>query len=385
MQPTSRIEISKSALENNYRFIWEQMGPEVLVSTVVKGNAYGHSVKAFVPLAESCGARHFSVFDASEAYQVKQASNFAETKIMIMGMIENGEQLEWVIQNDIEFFVFDRQRLMNALEIAKRFNKKARLHIELETGMNRTGFEDHELLEVARLLNNEKNWLSFEGLCTHFAGAESITNYLRVKNQRRKYKRVLRWFVESGLRPKLCHTACSAAAMRYPPTRLQMVRLGIMLYGFWPSRETFIEYSSNLSDKTDPLRRLLSWKTQIMDIKTVNTGEYIGYGTSYLANDPMKIAIIPVGYAHGFARSLSNQGRVLIHGKRVAVLGTVNMNAITVDITQLEGVERGDEVVIIGRQGDMELSVASFGEYSFQVNYELLTRLPIDIPRIIVD
>jgi len=385
MLPTSRIEISKSALENNFRFVREQMGPGVLISTVVKGNAYGHSTETFVPLAEQCGARHFSVFDAGEAFQVRQSSQFPESKIMIMGMIDHGSQLEWAIENEVEFFVFDKGRLQSAINTAQRLKKPARIHIELETGMNRTGFKDFELPEIAALLKDHKECLSFEGLCTHFAGAESITNYVRVKNQRRHFKRVYNWFVKQGLHPQRTHTACSAAAMRYPPTRLNMVRIGIINYGFWPSRETFIEYSSQLEDKSDPLRRLISWKTQIMDIKSVNTGEYIGYGTSYLANDPMKIAIIPVGYAHGFARSLSNQGRVLIHGKRVAVVGTVNMNAISVDITHLEGVERGDEVVIIGRQGDMELSVASFGEYSFQVNYELLTRLPINIPRTIVE
>lgn len=385
MLPTSRIEISKSALEKNFLFLRQQMGADVLISTVVKGNAYGHSVESFVPLAEQCGARHFSVFDAGEAYQVKQSCQFPESKIMIMGMIDNDSQLEWVIENEVAFFVFDKERLQNAISIAQRMKKVAHIHIELETGMNRTGFRDFELPEVCALLKDHQECLSFEGLCTHFAGAESIANYVRVKNQRRHFKRVYNWFIKQGLQPKRLHTACSAAAIRYPPTRLNMVRIGIMNYGFWPSRETFIEYSSRLKDKTDPLHRLISWKTQIMDIKSVETGEYIGYGTSYLANDPMKIAIVPVGYAHGFARSLSNKGRVLIHGKRVAVVGTVNMNAISVDITHIDGVERGDEVVIIGRQGDMELSVDSFGEYSFQVNYELLTRLPINIPRIVVE
>jgi alanine racemase len=385
MDTTSRIEISKSALENNYAFLQKLVGPDVMISTVAKGNAYGHGINVFVPLAEQCGARHFSVFDVGEAYQVKKASQQADVQVMIMGMLDNQDQLEWVIENHIEYFVFDLERLRRSVLVAKKLQRKAHIHIELETGMNRTGFREEELPEVARILKQEQQWLSFEGLCTHFAGAESIGNYVRVKNQRKQYKRLQTWIEKQGLKPKMRHTACSAAAVRYPPTRMDMVRTGILLYGFWPSRETFIEYSSQLEDKTDPLRRLISWKTRIMDIKHVQQGEYIGYGTSYLANDPMKLAIIPVGYAHGFARSLSNQGRVLINGKRVAVVGTVNMNAISVDITQVEGVERGDEVVIIGRQGEMVLSVDSFSEYSFQVNYELLSRLPINIPRIVVD
>ncbi len=386
MLETSHIQISRSALEHNLRFLREQMGADTRISSVVKGNAYGHGIECFVPLAEACGIRHFSVFDAYEASRVKAVSQHPETEIMIMGMIEDAE-LEWAIEHDIAFFVFENQRMEQALAAARKIGRPAQVHLEIETGMNRTGLCPDDLPRAAELLRQgmDEGRLRFEGLCTHFAGAESIGNYLRVREQRKRYNHALKWFKGQGLEPALRHTACSAAAMRYPPTRLDMVRIGILQYGFWPSREVFIEYNSQREDKHDPLQRLISWKSQVMDVKRVRGGQYIGYGTSYLANIDMEIAIIPVGYAHGFSRSLSNQGRVLIHGKRVGVVGTVNMNAITVDITRLEGVAKGDEVVIIGFQGDMELSVASFAEYSVQVNYEILTRLPADIPRRIVE
>lgn len=384
MLSTSKIEISRTALESNLAFIREQIGPDSIISWVVKGNAYGHGIEVFLPLAEACGASHFSVFDAAEAYRVKQVVHKPDTEIMIMGMIED-EHIDWAIENDISFYAFELERLAYAAKAAGRVGKPARVHIEVETGMNRTGYESHELAEAARLLLAHPKELKFEGLCTHFAGAESIANYVRVTQQRKLYKKIQHWFACQGLKPKLHHTACSAAAIRYPPTRLDMVRIGILQYGFWPSRETLIEHNSRVHRQDNPLQRLLSWKSQIMEIKTVQTGEYVGYGTSYLANEAMTIAIIPIGYAHGFTRSLSNTGRVLIHGKRVGVVGMVNMNAITVDVTQLEGVKRGDEVVIIGYQGDLELSISSFGEFSHQVNYELLTRLPLDIPRAVVE
>jgi len=383
MLSTSKIQISRRALESNIRFIREQIGKDAIVSSVVKGNAYGHGIEVFVPLAEKCGTRHFSVFDAAEAYRVKKVVESPDTEIMIMGMIED-QHIDWAIENDISFFVFELERLSYAAKAAQRIGRPARVHVEVETGMNRIGYEAHELPEVAQLLAAHGDWLSFEGLCTHFAGAESIANYVRVTKQRKVYKRIYKWFLSQGLQPKLRHTACSAAAMRYPPTRMDMTRIGILQYGFWPSRETLIEYNSQVNRQDNPLERLLSWKSQVMDIKTVKTGEYVGYGTSYLANEEMKIATVPIGYGHGFSRSLSNAGRVLIHGKRVGVIGMVNMNAITVDITQLESVERGDEVVIIGHQGELELSVSAFGEFSNQVNYELLTRLPLDIPREVV-
>lgn len=158
-----------------------------------------------------------------------------------------------------------------------------------------------------------------------------------------------------------------------------------MQYGFWPSDETLINYLNKKEDKTDPLKRVISWKTRVMDTKEVNTGEFIGYGTTYLAHKKLKIATIPVGYAHGFSRSLSNTGRVLIHGKRVGVVGIVNMNLMTVDVTDIPETKKGDEVVLIGSQGDLSLSVASFSELSNQLNYELLTRLPNRIPRVITN
>jgi len=350
----------------------------------VKGNAYGHSIEAFVPLVEACDGDHFSVFSADEAYRVTQVSN-GNSDIMIMGMIPK-EAMEWVIINNISFFVFDLKRLTFAIETATRLKKAARVHIELETGMNRTGFAEQELEQVAILLKNNSKHLIFEGICTHYAGAESITNYYRVEQQKKNFKLLSKRLKQlSQRRPKTIHTACSAALIRHPKTQMDLVRIGILQYGFWPSLETFIELSSKTGIKTSPLERVITWKSEVMSIKEVKTGEFVGYGTLYLANTDIRIATIPVGYSHGFARGLSNQGRVLLHGQRIPVIGVVNMNAIVVDISNLENVQVGDEVVLIGKQGENVISVASFSDFSNQVNYELLTRLPEHLPRIIVE
>ena len=379
---SSIIEISKSALQNNLEFLHNFLGPNVKISSVIKGNAYGHGIESFVPIAEECGLKHFSVYSADEALRVKNISNNGP-RIMIMGIIDNSE-LEWAIENNVEFFVFEQDRFNAALAAAKKISRPAKIHIEVETGMNRTGFNQKQLKSVIQEIKNNQELLSFEGLCTHYAGAESIANYLRVKEQIKTYNKFYKWIKEQNTKPKICHTACSAAAMRYPKTRMDMVRIGIMQYGFWPSDETLINYLSKKEEKIDPLERIISWKTRVMSTKEVNTGEFIGYGTTYLAHKKMKIATIPVGYSHGFSRSLSNQGRVLINGKRVGVVGIVNMNLITVDVTDVPETKKGDEVVLIGSQGDLSISVASFSELSNQLNYELLTRLPNKIPRIIV-
>ncbi|MFW5767882.1 MAG: alanine racemase, partial [Bacteroidota bacterium] len=380
MFQTSVLHINKQALINNLEFIKKLVGKKTRISSVIKGNAYGHGIEVFVPLAEYCGISHFSVFNADEALRAHKASQ-QKSGIMIMGMIDTHE-LDWAIENDIEFFVFEFDRLFEAIEAAKRQNKPARIHLEMETGMNRTGFDERDAGKVIQVLQNNKKYYILEGICTHFAGAESIANYARILNQQKRYKKYLKQFRRNGLKPKYRHVASSAATIAYPDAQLDMVRIGIMQYGFWPSPEIFINYISNKEDKSDPLDRILTWKSRVMDTKYVKTGEFISYGTSYMARNNMKIATIPVGYAHGYSRSLSHQGRVLINGHRVDIVGNVNMNLLIVKISDIPETKKGDEVVLIGKQNGSEITVASFSEFSNQLNYEMLTRLPAEIPRI---
>ncbi len=384
MQPTSYIELSRSAIENNFDYLRNLVGNECQISHVVKGNAYGHGIHTFVPLAREFGAQHFSTFDAHEAAQVKEVTN-GECGVMIMGMIEN-QQLEWAVENEVEFFVFEMSRLQAAAEAAKKVGKKALVHLELETGMNRTGFEKEVWKKVQDFVKSHSNELEIKGFCTHYAGAESYANFLRVNSQYDRFQEGVWHFEQAGLQAEKLHTACSAATIRLPKTRMDMVRIGILQYGFWPNRETYISTvkPSDL-EQEDPLKRVISWKSQVMSVKKIKQGEYVGYGTSYLATVDETIAAVPVGYGHGFARSLSNVGRALVRGERVSVIGIVNMNVLMLDVSQLDNVEKGDEVVLIGKQGDLDISVSSFGEYSDQLNYELLTRLPQDIPRRVVE
>ncbi len=354
-----------------------------MISHVVKGNAYGHGIDTFVPLAVELGARHFSTFDANEALEVHKITE-GKIPVMIMGMIED-EQVEWAVENGVEFYVFETGRLKAAIKAAQKTGNKARIHVELETGMNRTGFEEQQLDKLKTILKNNEEYLEIKGFCTHYAGAENYANFLRVNGQYENFEKAVEQLNEDGLTAERHHTACSAASIRLPHTRMDMVRIGILQYGFWPSTETYIQtIKPNGSHTPDPLKRVISWKSRVMNLKHVKQGEYIGYGTSYLATSDITVATVPVGYSHGFSRTLSNQGRALIHGQRVTVVGIVNMNMMMLDVTGLESVQRGDEVVLIGNQGDLSISVSSFSDYSDQLNYELLTRLPHDIPRLVV-
>ena len=385
MRHTSYIELSRTALKNNLDYLNGIIGDRCDISLVVKGNAYGHGIREYVPMAIDMGHLHFSTFDANEAYQVREVAG-SEAELMIMGMIDN-DQLEWAIENDVEFYIFERDRLEAGLEAAEKVGKPARVHIEIETGMNRTGFEKMLWPELAKTLKNKSQLLEIKGLCTHYAGAENYANFLRVNEQYDRFREGQEFFTRNGITPEQYHTASSAATIRLPHTRMDLVRIGILQYGFWPNMETFITTIKPKSKvpESNPLHRVLSWKSTVMNTKKVNQGEYIGYGTSYLATQDIEVAVVPIGYGYGFSRSLSNTGRALVRGQRVSVIGTVNMNAIMIDITEVDGVEKGDEVVLIGRQGELTISVSSFSEYSDQLNYELLTRIPNEIPRLVVD
>lgn len=383
MQYPSVIEISRSALQNNITFLRSFLESGVRLSSVVKANAYGHGIEQFVSIAAECGVDHFSVFSVDEAYRVYKVLN-GKVDIMVMGWI-HPKDMEWAVKHGIEFYVFELGTLMGALKAAKKLEKEALIHLEIETGMNRTGLTNAELRQAVKIIKENNKLLHVRGLCTHYAGAESVSNYVRIQNQYKNFNRTYKWLARRSIVPDLLHTACSAAAIVYPKTHMDMVRIGILQYGFWPGPESFIYYTHGKREKEDPLKRVISWKSRVMSTKYVKAGEFISYGTTYLAKDDMHIAIVPTGYSHGYSRSLSNQGRVLIAGNRVGVIGMVNMNMLIADITGLDDVKVGDEVVFIGKQDDKEISVASFIEFSDQLNYELLSRLPLNIPRIVVD
>jgi alanine racemase len=380
---TSLIEINRSALVHNLSFLKNYLGEKVKLSSVIKANAYGHGIEEFVPIAEFAGIDHFAVFSGDEAMRVCKVKK-EETEVMVMGWMSD-EELEWAVENEVEFFVFEQEKIQSALEFAKKYETRAIIHIEVETGMNRTGFTQKDLHKVVKFLLENKKYFRIKGLCTHYAGAESIANHVRVNRQIKKYNRIYKWVTNRGITPELRHTACSAAAITYPKTRMDMVRVGILQYGFWPSPETFIHFVHKRMEKTNPLQRVLSWKSQVMSIKTVQPGEFVSYGTYYMAQEEKKIAVVPVGYSHGYSRSLSNQGRVLIEGHRVPVIGVVNMNMLIADVTQVEDVKKGDEVVLIGDQDGVTITLSSFADFNNQLNYELLARLPLNIARRVIN
>jgi alanine racemase len=379
MNGSTIITLNPNAVKNNIAFLRKQYGKKVKISSVLKANAYGHGIEQMVPMLEKAGVDHFSVFEYDEAVRIYRSLS-APAAIVIMGWISD-RNLKTSIQTGFEFFVFNIDRLKKSLAIARQLKTTAKIHLEAETGMNRTGLNTNQLKEAISILLNNPESFEIMGFCTHLAGPESISNHLRVQRQLKIYQQMLLLLNQNNIKPKYRHVANSAASMVYPATRMDLVRVGIMQYGFWSSAEIFIHYIGNKPEMVDPLHRVLDWKSQIMSIKDVNIGEFVGYGVSYLAQTKLKMAIVPVGYSNGYSRSLSNKGRVLVRGIRCSVIGLVNMNMIAIDVTNVDNVTEGDEVVIIGKQADLEIKVSAFSDISNMLNYEVLSHLPKNIER----
>ncbi len=380
---SSRIELSQSGLKKNINFLRKKLGPHPRLSSVIKANAYGHGIPQMVKMLEKCGVDHFSVASAYEAEEALEHCS-ASSDIMIMGILYD-QDVEWAIRNDIEFYVFHFDRLKIALEMAKKLKKKAIVHLEAETGTNRTGMAETEFKKAVTFIKRNSDFFVFQGVCTHLGGAESQSNQFRIDQQKQRFEKYLSELKKRKFMPKYRHMACSAAVLAMPETHYDLVRVGVSTYGFWPSPDIYYQHLREVGKSKDtPMNRIISWKTDIMDVKEVPKGEFIGYGTAYQALHNMKVAVIPLGYSNGYPRGQSNTGYVLIRGRKAPITGLINMNLFMVDVSDIPGVEIGDPVVLLGKQGNNTIAVSSFTNYTQLLNNEMLSRLPTAIPRKIV-
>jgi alanine racemase len=380
---SSRIELSQKALKTNFNFLRKKIGKDIKISSVVKANAYGHGIHQFVPMAEKCGINHFSVASSFEAEEVLDVCR-EDTNIMIMGILYDSD-LPWVIKHGIEFYVFHQDRLKASLDQAHKLGMKAKIHLEVETGANRTGIHNDDFKDALQFMKDHSEDLEFKGLCTHLGGAESFANKFKIDKQKKRFEEFVKQCDKMNYKPESLHVASSAGSLSYPDTRYDMVRVGVAQYGHWPSPEIYYDHLNTENKTSDnTLKRVFTWKTDIMDVRKVEAGEFVGYGTAFQATHDMTIAVMPLGYSNGYPKALSNRGKVLIHGKKCPIVGLINMNLFMVDVTHLENPQIGDEVVLVGRQKNNTIKLASFTEFTNLLNNEMLSRLPQVIPREVV-
>ena len=382
MQPTPEktwIEISASALRQNFAAIQAHVSPAHIIP-VIKANAYGHGIKLVSHALMGSPVLFFGVDSFEEARTLRTLH--PTTPILILGYIPHAQLAEAL---DLSLsFVCSKVSTIEYLKELTSLERPARIHLEIETGLHRQGANPHELEAILNALEGTRDRIQVEGVCMHYANAEepaSMNQYPMLQEER--FMLACERIEAAGHKPKWRHAACSAAAWLRPGATFDAIRFGISLYGIWSSlevRETMHERIPNLT-----LQPVIAWKTMVAEIKTVQSGEPIGYGLTERVHRETKVVILPIGYADGFDRRLSSVGYVLIRGRRCRVLGRVCMNMTMVDATDLATVELEDQVVIFGAQGegriipeDWERIIPGF------IAYEAVAGLGRDIPRVLV-
>lgn len=373
------VEISRRALAQNVLRFKTHIGPGVKLAAVVKANAYGHGLVAVSRIVLESGADWLAVNSIEEAEQVRAAGIAAP--VLCLGYVSLS-QLEKAVRLDVRLTVYNPATVERLGEIAGRLGRKARLHIKVETGTNRQGVPREELPDFARMIAGYPH-LVLEGLSTHYANIEDVTEHRFAELQLRNFSEACSILESQGFSVPVRHTACTAAAILFPQTLFNMARVGIGLYGLWPSKETRIS-ALQAGVALNELEPVLTWKTRIAQIKMVKSGETIGYGCTDLATQDTRLAVLPVGYYDGYDRKLSSIGYVLIRGRRAPVRGRVCMNMIMVDVTNIPEAHVEDEVVLLGRQGDDSVSAEVLAGKIGTINYEVVSRINPTLPRIVV-
>lgn len=375
----SWVEIDSGALRHNVDQFRNLIGRERILCGVVKSNAYGHGILEVSNLLLSFGVDWLGVNSIEEGKLLRK--NGIKLPVIILGYVPLN-QLKEVVEYGFRIVVYNFETLKVLGEISDSAQKEVFLHIKLETGTHRQGIYPEKVFEFIDELNKFK-FLRLEGISTHFANIEDTTDHSYAEQQLGIFKKSVEILEGNGIKIPIKHTACTAATILFPETYFDMVRVGIGLYGLWPSRETLLSSMINGNPPLE-LKPVLTWKTRVAQIKDVKKGSFIGYGCTYKTGRNSKIAVLPVGYNEGYDRKLSNISYVLIKGHRAPVRGRVAMNMIMVDVTDIEDVKLEDEVVLIGSQGKERISAEYLASLCGTINYEIVTRINPLIPRIIV-
>lgn len=383
---SSWVEIDAKAYRSNLALFRRLAGHEVELSAVLKANAYGHGATAIAALAREPEPRadSFCVFTLDEALALRRAGHRCD--ILIFGPVGRGRLAE-VVAGDLRLALFDIDTLAALEAAAARSGRKARVHLKVETGTRRFGFDAEELPSVLARLQASPA-IVVEGAFTHFANIEDTTDQRYAREQLDRFRRSLDDIARAGIRLARRHAACTAALLTMPETALDLVRLGIGQFGFWPSKETRLSFRAAAeaagATTVPTLRPVLTWKARIAQLKQVPRGAYVGYGCTWQTTRETRLAVLPVGYADGYDRRLSNQSWVLVRGCRAPVRGRVCMNLMMVDVTDVPEVAPGDEVVLLGSQGAQEVSAEQLAGLIGTIHYEVTTRIHADLPRLVV-
>ncbi len=365
------VEIDLSAIANNIRQVQTLVGPEVRILASLKADAYGHGALKVARTVLHNGASMLGVATVSEAMPLREAG--INAPILVFGYVPPWQLREAVrLGLTITLYSIESAQALSRASLALR--QPVKVHVKVDTGMGRLGIRAEQITEVLKLVHEiiDLPGLELEGIFTHFAMADA-QDQAHARMQLTRFQDVLQAIDGDHIRPPLVHAANSAAILSLPEAHFDMVRPGIALYGLEPSPEVHLPGG---------FRPALSFKTQVAQVKVIPEGECISYGCTYTTERPTHVAILPVGYADGFRRAPTNWGSVLVHGQEAPLLGRVCMDQCIIDVSHIAQVRVGDEVVLIGRQGEASLTAEQVAQRLGTINYEVVSEILARVPRV---
>jgi alanine racemase len=374
---SSWVEVSLTALRHNFRTVLSYVQPETDVCAVVKSDAYGHGASACSTALKEEGAKWFAVSTCEEGVALREAR--ITGRILLLSGLWRGEE-EDVVKQELTPAVWDWNHL-ELLESAAEKLKPQRaiaIHLKVNTGMNRLGVDLQDLPQMLETIQSAPH-LTLEGMFSHFSAAE-VTDGPLSEMQLKRFDQALEMAAKMKLKPPFRHMSNSAGIVTQPGARFNLVRPGISLYGYYLP---FTSVITGLADSSLelPVKPVLSWKTRIIQIRQVESGQTIGYSSGYITEFPTKVGVLSVGYGDGLSRQLSSRGRVIIRDDYASIIGNVSMNLTTIDVTGIPGVEVGDEVIIIGESAKRKVTAWDHANHGSTIPYEILCGISSRVPR----
>ncbi len=371
MRRPTIAEINLDALEYNYTQIRKRVTQGTKILAVVKANAYGHGAVRISSELENLGVDLLGVATCEEGIELRKAS--ITTPIIILGGFFKGQSI-YAKQYDLIPVIYNLESAKELSQCAHKSNSRAKIHVKIDTGMGRLGIlpsETKVFLQNIIKLNN----LEIEGILSHLAdnNQDNHSGLEFTQRQAELFKRQIEELHQMGIHPQYEHLANSAAIIEKSPEFFNLVRPGIMLYGAYPS-----EGFKQLID----LKPVMSLKTKIVSLKKVAKGTSISYGRTFTCKKESLIATLPIGYADGYSRSLSNRGEILIRERKAPIAGVVCMDMIMADVTEIPGVSLGDDVVLMGSQGDGKITAEAIAKKTGTISYEILCGISPRVPRV---
>lgn len=364
-------QIDLDALANNFHASKKFIGDDVNYMAVVKADAYGHGAIECARRLETEGVDWFGVAIPEEGVELRKAG--IAKPILCLGSFWPGQEVTIVV-HDLRPVIFDESSAESLDRVAANASKVIDIHVKIDTGMGRVGVRYEDATSLAQNLKKYSN-LNVQGMLTHFASAEDAASDEFTNLQINRFNAAVTEFTSSGYKPTLFNLANSPGALRHRAARGNLVRLGGALYGL-------LDDIMQSADEMPPLKPVLSLKSKIAQIKHIPSGESLGYGRTFTTQRDSLIALVPIGYADGYARNLSNKGQVIIDGRFAPVVGRVSMDWTIIDVTDIPNAKIGSDCILIGSDGDLSIKAADLAAMSGTIGYEITCGISPRVPRV---